>query len=166
MVSPFAVANYFIWLANETGSFLSNLKLQKLVYYAQAWHLALEESPLFEEDFEAWIHGPVLPTLYQKYESFSWKPIIENVAKPTLNPQLEKFLKEIADVYFWCDAYELELMTHQEDPWKIARGNLPLDAPSTDIIKKEWMKEYYAAHAEETEEDENFAESFSSNLTP
>jgi uncharacterized phage-associated protein len=76
MVSPFEVANYFIWLANETGSFLSNLKLQKLVYYAQAWHLALEESPLFEEDFEAWIHGPVLPTLYQKYESFSWKPII------------------------------------------------------------------------------------------
>lgn len=160
MVSPFEVANYFIWLANETGSFLSNLKLQKLVYYAQAWHLALEESPLFEEDFEAWIHGPVLPSLYQKYQSFSWKPIIENVAKPTLNPQLEKFLQEIADVYLGCDAYELKRMTNQEDPWKLARGNLPIDVPSRDIIKKKWMKDYYAAHAEETEEAENSAESY------
>jgi hypothetical protein len=51
-------------------------------------------------------------------------------------------------------------MTNQEDPWKIARGNLPIDAPSRDIIKKEWMKDYYAAHAEETEEDENLAESY------
>ncbi len=160
MVSPFEVANYFIWLANETGSFLSNLKLQKLVYYAQAWHLAIEDSPLFEEDFEAWIHGPVLPILYQKYQSFSWKPIIENVVKPTLNPQLEKFLQEIADVYLGCDAYELKRMTNQEDPWKLARGNLPIDSPSRDIIKKEWMKDYYAAHAEETEEAEIFAESY------
>lgn len=47
MLSCFDIATYFIWLANEKGSFLSNLKLQKLVYYAQAWHLALNEEPVF-----------------------------------------------------------------------------------------------------------------------
>jgi len=52
-IDCFQVANYFIWLANETGSFISNLKLQQLVYYAQAWSLALYDTPLFEEDFEA-----------------------------------------------------------------------------------------------------------------
>jgi len=54
------IANYFIYVANETGSYLSNLKLQKLLYYAQAWHLALYGISLFDEEFEAWIHGPVI----------------------------------------------------------------------------------------------------------
>ncbi len=79
MFSCFEIADYFIWLANNTGSFISNLKLQKLVYYAQAWYLAIHDQPLFNEEFEAWIHGPVIPVLYQKYKTFSWKPILQNV---------------------------------------------------------------------------------------
>jgi uncharacterized phage-associated protein len=51
VLSCFDIADYFIRLANETGSFISNLKLQKLVYCAQAWHMALYDDPLFEEDF-------------------------------------------------------------------------------------------------------------------
>lgn len=150
MLSCFNVANYFIRLANETGSFISNLKLQKLVYYSQAWHLAIYETPLFPEDFQAWIHGPVIPVLYQKYKPFGWQPILQDA-----NPELElpdevrEFLDELAEEYFACDAYELEQMTHDEAPWKWARGDIASDAPSNEIIKKDWMKEYYASRAEE-----------------
>ena len=144
VLSCFDIANYFIWLANETGSFISNLKLQKLVYYAQAWHLAIHETPLFKEDFEAWIHGPVVPVLYQKYKQFGWHPIDENV-ELELPEKVKEFLNEISEEYFACDAYELEQMTHIEEPWKLARVGLLPDTPSTAIIRKEWMKEYYGA---------------------
>ncbi len=148
MLSCLDIANYFIWLANETGSFISNLKLQKLVYYAQAWHLALREKPLFEEDFQAWIHGPVILVLYQKYKAFRWQPILKDT-EMQLPDNVVKFLDEVAQEYFACNAYELEQMTHVEDPWNRARGNLPPDVPSNAIIKKEWMREYYKARAEE-----------------
>ncbi|TAF05170.1 MAG: DUF4065 domain-containing protein [Nostocales cyanobacterium] len=147
-----AIADYFIWLANETGSFLSNLKLQKLVYYAQAWYLALYGQPLFAEDFEAWVHGPVIPDLYQEYKKFGWKPILKDVEEPTFSDQVHEFLKELTEVYFGCDAFELEQMTHREYPWIEARGNIPQDAPSNAIISKEAMKEYYQKRAE-AEED-------------
>ncbi|MBD2543187.1 Panacea domain-containing protein [Planktothricoides raciborskii] len=143
------VADYFIKLANDTGSFVSNLQLQKLVYYAQAWHLAIHGEQLFPEDFEAWVHGPVIPELYEQYQAFSWKPIQKEVTKLNLSQSVISFLDEIADVYFCCNSYELERMTQQESPWNIARGNLPIDAPSNSVIQKQWMKEYYANHAQE-----------------
>lgn len=148
MFSCFDIANYFIALANETGSFASNLKLQKLVYYAQAWHLALHDTPLFQEDFEAWVHGPVIPELYQKYKSFGWKPISED-AKVNLSEETQTFLREVAEEYFACDAYQLEQMTHIEDPWNLARSGLRSDMPCTEIISKDWMKEYYRSRAKE-----------------
>jgi uncharacterized phage-associated protein len=148
VLSCIDVAKYFIWLANETGSFISNLKLQKLVYYSQAWHLALYDHPLFEEDFQAWVHGPVIPSLYQKYQSFGWQPILED-ASPMLPEDVSQFLGEVAEEYFACDAYELEQMTHAEYPWDLARGDLPSDIPSNEVINKEWMKEYYGARVEQ-----------------
>ncbi|MEH1806384.1 Panacea domain-containing protein [Nostoc sp.] len=148
MLSCFNVADYFIWLANETGSFISNLKLQKLVYYAQAWHLALNDTPLFPEDFQAWIHGPVIPALYQKYRLFGWQPILEDV-NPELPQEVQEFLDEVAQEYFACDGYELEQMTHAETPWNLGRGNLPLDEASNEVIQKQWMKEYYGSRVDE-----------------
>ena len=149
MLTCYHVANFFIKLANEAGSYISNLKLQKLVYYAQAWHLALHDTPLFEEDFEAWVHGPVIPALYREYKSYGWEPILQDVEKPEFPESVENFLLEVAEVYFACDAYELERMTHQEAPWIMARGKLSMDTPCNAIISKESMKEYYKARAEE-----------------
>jgi len=148
MLSCFEIADYFIWLAHETGSFVSNLKLQKLVYYAQSWHLALHDAPLFAEDFEAWVHGPVIHELYQKYKSFGWQPIAED-AKLSLPKETQEFLNEVADEYFACDAYELEQMTHFEAPWNTARLGYRSDMPCNEIIKKDWMKEYYRSRVKE-----------------
>jgi uncharacterized phage-associated protein len=151
--SCFDVASYFIDLANRTKNTVSNLKLQKLVYYSQAWHLAIHGTPLFEEDFQAWVHGPVIPELYQEYRVFGWQPIQED-SSTNLPEEISSFLSEVAEEYFACDAYELEQMTHVEAPWNQARGDLPPDSPSDAVIEKEWMKEYYGTRGEENTKDE------------
>lgn len=142
-----AIVDYFIYVANDTGSFISNLKLQKLVYYAQAWHLGIYDTPLFDEDFEAWVHGPVIPALFYKYKEFGWKPILKEVEKPDFTPELEEFLEEITEEYFICDGFELELMTTREDPWIYARKGLARDEPSHEIISKESMRTFYKERA-------------------
>ncbi len=146
------LVDYFIWFANDVGSYLSNQKLQKLLYYAQAWYLALYDIPLFDEEFEAWIHGPTIPSLFYEYkEKFGFKPILKEVEKPDFSPELENFLEELNDDYFFRDAYELELMVRQEDPWLITRDGLPKDEPSHAIISKELMRDYYKTCVIETE---------------
>lgn len=137
------VAKYFIWLSNESGSFISNLKLQKVLYYAQGWHLALKGKPLFDDEFQAWIHGPAIPHIYGEYKKFGYQPI-SGGTKPTFAPAVEKFLKEVADVFLPLDAYQLELATHKEPPWQIARQDLPLDAACKNVITVSSMKEYFS----------------------
>ncbi|WP_208932366.1 Panacea domain-containing protein [[Haemophilus] ducreyi] len=60
--------NYFLSQCNseENGDLISNLKIQKLVYYAQGFSLAINNKPLFSEKIQAWTHGPVTPELYNK----------------------------------------------------------------------------------------------------
>ncbi|MEM9215382.1 MAG: type II toxin-antitoxin system antitoxin SocA domain-containing protein [Cyanobacteria bacterium P01_F01_bin.150] len=71
MLTCHEVANYFLSLMDEdAGDLISNLKLQKLVHYAQGIHLALYDKALFPETIEAWTHGPVVPELYHRYEKF------------------------------------------------------------------------------------------------
>jgi len=141
------IADYFIDRAHKSGSFLSNLKLQKLVYYAQAWHLGLYETPIFNDRIEAWIHGPVVPDLYRKYKNFGWNNIDGAVTPPNIDAPLAEFLEELCREYFSKDAYELELMTHQEAPWIAARNGLPPDANSEAEITQDSMRIYYASCA-------------------
>lgn len=145
------IADYFIILSNATQNSITNMKLQKLLYYAQAWHLALFSSPLFEEDFEAWVHGPVIPELYHLYKHFTWHPIQRDDLVPEQLEEFEKnfgsdlnnLMQDIVNVYFGLTAYELESLTHQEDPWKLARQGIESDTPSSNIITKESMKVFY-----------------------
>ena len=145
------IADYFIAFANSTGDLVTNLKLQKLVYYAQAWHLALYGRALFAEEFQAWVHGPVLPSLYSRYREFQWNPIRRDdldenafdILKKELSPELNGFMEEIILEYFSLGAYELEQLTHLEDPWiKARKGCKPDDICRKDIAKV-WMENYY-----------------------
>lgn len=145
------VADYFIGLSNVTGSLITNLKLQKLVYYADAWHLANYDKALIDEDFQAWVHGPAIPALYGQYKEFGWQPIVrkdldENSLKGIVdgfNPRVKTLLELVSDSYFGLTAFELERLTHNEDPWKITRDGLADDEPSSKIIDKNLMKDYY-----------------------
>ena len=68
-------AECLLAFCNEHGDVLTNLKLQRMLYYVQGWHLGLYGSPLFDEPFEAWIHGPVIPEIYRHYQAFGFNPI-------------------------------------------------------------------------------------------
>ena len=147
------VADFFIALSNVTGNLISNLKLQKLVYYADAWHLANHGVSIIQEDFQAWVHGPVIPALYGEYKHFSWQPIersdLDEKAYASIRNNLEQktvmLLDAVADSYFGLSAYELEKMTHSELPWRAARNGLADDEPSDNVISKEIMKDYYSS---------------------
>lgn len=140
------VAEYFIYLSlKDKSKGISNKKLQKLVYYAQAWSLALIGKPLFSEKFEAWIHGPAIPSLYRKFKQFGFKPVESQ--KPNFNPSTlphTDILDEVWRVYGKYDANYLEILTHQEEPWITAREALEFDLSSSNEISLELMKNYYS----------------------
>jgi len=146
LVTPSHVADYLLAESRDRGEVLTNLKLQKLLYYAQAWHLALYKKPLFDEDFQAWVHGPVLPSQYRRFSRNEWRPITEQVDRPHFDDaDIEKFLNEVIDVFGTETAVSLELMTHRERPWLEARGGIPMDESSQARIDKAVMREYYGS---------------------
>lgn len=144
MLSASQVADFFIACSHKHGDPISNLKLQKLLYYAQAWHLAIFHTPLFKDEIEAWVHGPVVYSQYLRFKQFSWMDITEEPEEPAIGESEREHLNEVYQVYGIKSAYELELLTHDEDPWKIARGGIPADEPSRNIITPESMEAYYA----------------------
>ena len=139
------IADYFLYRYRECGECLTNLKLQKLVYYSQAWYLANKKKPLFNGKFEAWIHGPVNYKLYKRFKKYKWRPITHDVDLPKLPPKIVGFLDEIINAYGDETAYSLERMTHHERPWAEARRDLEPDESSSKVISEEVMKEYYGS---------------------
>jgi uncharacterized phage-associated protein len=144
-ISPNNTANFLLVECRERGEVLTNLKLQKLLYYAQAWYLAIHNKPLFEEDFQAWVHGPALPSQYKRFKKFEWRPILEEgiVAPELKNEQVTAHLIDIVNIFGVETASALELMTHNERPWQEARKGVPSDQPSVSVISKQSMLEFY-----------------------
>ena len=138
MCSCFDVADYFLTLLDDNaGDVITNLKMQKLVYYAQGYSLAIAGKPLFDEEFEAWMHGPVVPELYHKYKEYGNfpLPIPRNVNFEKFTEDEKELLNEVYRLYGQFSAWRLRDMTHEEPPWK--------DAPANGIITKKSMKAYF-----------------------
>lgn len=138
------IAKYFIWKAAQENRKISNKKLQKLLYYAQAWNLAIKNKPLFKDDIEAWIHGPTVRSVYIEFKKFGFSPITLAVEEKEIK-DLEKddLLNEVWQLYGKYDADYLETLTHNEKPWQEAREGLEYDESSNNIINQETMKKYY-----------------------
>ncbi|MBF0137457.1 MAG: SocA family protein [Magnetococcales bacterium] len=135
------VANYFLSLADEdAGDFISNMKLQKLVYYAQGFHLAMFDKPLFMEPITAWTHGPVVPLLYQEFKKFGSGPIPrpEEMDFDSFQKEQRKCLDEVYNVYGQYDAWKLRNLTHDEPPWRETYDQEP-----GGVIPLEAMKDYF-----------------------
>ncbi len=129
--------------SNRAGTHVTNLKLQKLLYYCQAWHLALMGSALFSERIEAWVHGPVVPPVFGIFKVNRWAAIpIPNIA-PNLDLSIREHVAEVLNAYGDLTGLQLEALTHQEDPWRLAREGVPPDAASTSVISHESMRVYY-----------------------
>lgn len=121
MLSCQDVARYFLALNDEgAGDLISNLKLQKLAYYAQGFCLALYDRPLFPERIEAWQHGPVVPELYHAYKEHGSGPIPapKDLDFDRYTPEERELLDEVYEVYGQFSAWKLRNMTHEEAPWK------------------------------------------------
>ena len=116
-----SVADYFLWKAQKDDQeFLSNLKLQKLVYYAQGMHLAMFNEPLFDDDIKAWQYGPVVSHLYHRYKNFgnSGIPADENFNPNVIDNETQSFLDEIYDVFGQFSDIRLMELTHSDKCWE------------------------------------------------
>lgn len=139
------MANWFTChLDREAGDSITHLKLQKLIYYAQAWSLALNGKALFKEDFEAWAHGPVIPEIYQVYREYGFEALPSCECENEIEGEAEEVLQEVNRVYGELSAKKLEYLTHSEAPWIKARNGMPLEQKSDTIISKEHMLRFYS----------------------
>lgn len=145
-----AVADYLLCVAREHGDYLTPLKIQKLVFYADAWFMALHNEELVPESFEAWVHGPVLRSLYARFQGYRWNPVLEEVECPSLGEKVESFLKELYAEFGRFTGHELEQLTHQEDPWLRARGSLAPHESCSNLIDKQLTQSFYRHMAVET----------------
>jgi len=135
------VANYFLSKTiDEEDSKITNLKLQKLLYYAQGFHLALFEKELFAEEIEAWMHGPVSPDAYQLFKKFGANiiPCDECNEKfdEIFSQEQTELLDEVYDIFGQFSGWKLRNMTHEEPTWINNKD-------TANIISKDEMKEYF-----------------------
>ena len=122
---------------------ISNLKLQKLLYYAQGWHLGIYEEPIFTEQIQAWIHGPVVPAVFQTYREFKWTPISVDPTPVKMNASTSKHVLGILGAFGKFTASQLEAISHKEDPWIKARKGFDPKSPSKAVITHDSMKRYF-----------------------
>lgn len=124
---------------------LTPLKLQKLAYYCQAWSLVWRERPIFNEDFQAWANGPVSPELFNKHKGIYIlnNSFLSEYSGFNFSDQDRHTIEAVLGFYGERDPFYLSELTHKEWPWRSARGRTPLGEPSTNLITKESMQEYY-----------------------
>ncbi|MDP3697934.1 MAG: DUF4065 domain-containing protein [Candidatus Taylorbacteria bacterium] len=140
------LSEYFISKNKKDGLGLSNKKLQKLLYYAQAWSLVLNDKKIFNDKIEAWVHGPAIPLVYLEFKKFGFNDIKMKVNEndlESLSEKDKKVLDEVWRVYGKFDADYLELLTHNETPWQEARKGLQQYDNSGNEISVDLMKKYY-----------------------
>lgn len=144
MVKGIDVANFFIKVINaQPEGNVTNLQLNKLVYYAQAWNLVLKGEPLFEEDFQAWDYGPVLPTVYNTFKKYGKNLIVNisgNYSHDIFSNDEINFLIDVYREYGKYSPNELVYMTHTlGGPWHQVYKH-----GENEIIPKDLIKDFYS----------------------
>jgi len=148
MSSAVDVARYLIHLAtpveDEDADCLCPMRLQKLLYYVQGWHLGAIGVPCFSERIEAWRYGPVVESLYPLFKGFGLAiPAKEGTDPEALTERNKDFIRSVWDIYKGYSATALRDMTHRERPWITARGGLPPGAASNAEIPASLMREFF-----------------------
>lgn len=152
MTSIDNVCDYIIVRLAEAESCSNVLKIQKLLYYCQAWNLAFHNELLFEGNFEAWIHGPVNKDIYNRfrdtkslYSQVTEEDILRSFNPADISEQDKLRINNVLDVYASFSGTQLEEMTHKEDPWTRARSGYRPSQRCDVPIDENLMKSYYAA---------------------
>ena len=134
------VAAYFLYLAGEDFAAtepMTHLKVQKLVYYAQGFSLALREIPLFAEPILAWKHGPVVREVFDQYKHYGGGPILlsPDQVESNLDAESRRIIERVYGVYGHHRAWTLREMTHAEAPY--------LNAPRKGVIERDVLGEFF-----------------------
>lgn len=143
------IAKYFI---NELHP--EPLKLQKLLYFAQGFSYAFYDKELFNDDFEAWVHGPVIPSIYHEYKSYEYNPIDLNYNLKDFNKDVIDLLEYVKRNYAKYDGKYLEEITHKEEPWLLSRTGLDPDERSDKTIPKSNIASYFISYVLQPDDEE------------
>lgn len=140
--SVFDVAAYILGKKKS----LPVMKLQKLVYYSQAWSLVWDECPVFENRIEAWINGPVVPDLYGLHRGRYQVSRLPKGSKKRLSKDQRETVDAVLKAYGKLSSWQLVQLTHREDPWKNARTGLGPRQRGSQEITLDAMAEYYGSY--------------------
>jgi uncharacterized phage-associated protein len=138
------IAKWLVEWGSLQGDELTNMKLQKLLYYAQGQFLARYGRPLFADPVEAWSHGPVVPEVYREFRHFGSSPIElteeDAFSWDDVSPAISDFLSIVWNTYGGYSAGRLRTMTHNEPPWQRSFAG---DGEWSTVITIESMQEYF-----------------------
>ena len=146
--SASAIAYAFVIKGIEEGRFVTQMKLQKMVYFAHGYHLAKFGTPLINEEFEAWKFGPVVPDIYQSYKLYGSDMIIDpGLVRNTAKPLTFSASAQEAIDYTWAvtknlSAFQLSHWSHLEDsPWAaVYNSTNGLQAINNEAIKSYFQR--------------------------
>lgn len=130
------------------------LMLQKLLYFVQGVSFTLNRKPMFPENCQAWIHGPVYPEVYYMFNDFKYNPI-EDARFAILDGSVGRLTEKecrvidlVVNTFGEYGGKVLERITHEEEPWKLARKGYAYNVPSHEQIRKEDIEAYYTKNDE------------------
>lgn len=147
--------DYTILMCTDGGEKLNLLKLQKLLYYVQAWHLAFYNKPLFDGKFQAWIHGPVNRQIYDRfaetktlYSEIGREDMTEGFDPEQIPKEERLHIDSVLEVYAPYTGSELEAQAHVEEPWVQARKGFRPTQRSEAVLDEGLMATYYGSRVE------------------
>ncbi len=148
--SAMSVAKWFVDRANSeyidvggVAEGLTNLKLQKLLYFAQAVSLSMNDKPIFDDKIEAWQFGPVVPSVYHKLKVYENKPVKIEEEVADLPDEVKRMLEDVWNLYGKFSAHELVNITHNHLPWKKVYQSGVADIEITKDEIKKYYTDYY-----------------------
>jgi uncharacterized phage-associated protein len=136
IVSAIVVADQLLRLSRpDEGEALSNLKINKILYYVQGWALALYDQPIFNDSILAYKHGPVVSSVYKKFKSDMAIPVPLTSSEDSLTESQRKLIRAVYTYYGKFSAWKLRDMTHEEEPW--------VETDQSTIISHERIKAFF-----------------------
>ncbi|EHK2406173.1 DUF4065 domain-containing protein [Clostridium perfringens] len=129
------IANYIVNVSIEKNEAITNLKLQKILYYTEAAFLVEANKTCFYEDFEHWRHGPVIPEVYSKFRKYLNSKITDKQPITKIDDSDKIIINKVIDSNIGIDAWELVKRTHNEKPWK--------ETDTNEIISKISIKKFF-----------------------
>lgn len=160
------VANYVVWRAGISDKEITNLKLQKILYYLHSYYLLKHNKPLFKDVIEKWKLGPVVPNVYQEYKNFGAKRIDKvpdmvsfnseggitiqkyNVEESSITKEDRREIEPIIDRLLQYDGFELVERTHSHPMWSNDKERIESGYRNIAYDNNE-IREYFMQHKEE-----------------